>query len=124
MSKLIYSEKSYAIIGASMEVHRILGPGLLEIIYKDALEYEFNQRGIPYEREKQYKVAYKDIILPRCFIADFVVYGDIILEVKAISRISDEFIRQTLNYMALGKCPLGLIANFGASSFQHKRFVR
>ncbi len=61
MRKLIYPEKTYQIIGVCMEVHRELGPGLLEIVYKDALEYEFQQKAIPYEREKKYEVAYKKI---------------------------------------------------------------
>ena len=124
MSKLFYAEQSYAIIGACMEVHRELGPGLLEIVYKDALEYEFQLKGIPYEREKKYEVPYKDIILAHHFFADFVVFGDVILEVKGVSEIVKEHIKWTLNYMALGKCPLGLIANFGPASLQHKRLVR
>jgi GxxExxY protein len=76
-----YSEKeyplqkeSYQIIGICMEVHRILGKGLLEIVYKDAIEYEFNNKKIPYEREKKYAVEYKGIILPHYFFADFVVF--------------------------------------------------
>ncbi len=96
-----------------MEVHRILEPGLLEIVYKDALAYEFKQHKIPYEREKKYKVSYKDIILPHYFFADFVIYEDIILEVKAVSGIVDQFIAWTLNYMALANSPVGLIVNFG-----------
>ncbi len=123
MSKLKYGDKSYPIIGACMEVHSILGPGLLEIVYKDALEYEFQKRGIPYEREKKYEVAYKEIILPHYYFADFVVFGDVILEIKAVSGIAEEFTKQTLNYMALAKSPLGIIANFGAMSLQHKRLL-
>lgn len=85
-----YSEKeyplqkeSYQIIGVCMEVHRILGKGLLEIVYKDAIEYEFKKKKIQYEREKKYEVEYKEIILPHYFFADFVVFDNIILEVKA-----------------------------------------
>ncbi len=73
MVDLIYKEEAFKIIGVCMEVHRILGKGLLEIVYKDALEYEFKKRGIPYEREKEYPVKYKDVILPHSFNADFVV---------------------------------------------------
>ena len=123
MSKLICREKTYQIIGACMEVHRNLGPGLLEVVYKDALEYEFMQRGISYEREKRYDVPYKEVILPHYFFADFVVYNDIILEVKAVSGIVDEFIAYTLNHMTLAKSPVGLIVNFGRKSLQHKRLV-
>ena len=107
-----------------MEVHTLLGHGLLEIVYKDALEHEFQLRGIPYYREKQYSVTFKDIVLPHYFFADFVVYEDIILEIKAVNGIIDEFVKQTLNYMAIAHAPLGLIANFGAKSFQLKRLVR
>lgn len=84
-----------------MEVHRHLGGGLLEIIYKDALEYEFIRNDIPFEREKEYYIEYKDIVLPHKFYADFVVYNDIILEVKAVTGIIDIHIAQTLNYVRL-----------------------
>ena len=92
-----YSEKeyplqkeSYQIIGVCMEVHRILGKGLLEIVYKDAIEYEFKKKKIQYEREKKYEVEYKEIILPHYFFADFVVFDNIVLEVKAQKGIVDE----------------------------------
>ena len=89
MSKLIYKEESYTIIGKCFEVHNNLGRGFLEIVYKDALEYEFRKAGIPYEREKEYTVNYKGLILPHKFYADFVVFDKIILEIKAVSGISD-----------------------------------
>ena len=92
MSKLFYPEKTYQIIGLCMEVHRILGPGLLEVVYKDALEYEFKQNGIPYEREKKYEMDYKGVILPHYYYADFVVFGDIMLEAKATGSITDRFL--------------------------------
>jgi len=77
-------DENYTIVGLCMEVHRILGPGLLEIVYKDALELEFKNHNIPYTREKEYSINYKGIILPHAFFADFVVYKDIILEVKSV----------------------------------------
>lgn len=123
MTNLVYKEESYKIIGLCMEVHRELGRGLLEAVYKDALEYEFKINHIPYEREKAYEVLYKDIILPHQFYADFVVYGNIILEVKARSKIVDEFTKQTLNYLAIAKSPLGLLVNFGEPSLTHRRLV-
>ncbi len=116
-------DESYQIIGICMEVHRILGRGLLEIVYKDAIEYEFNRQNIPYEREKKYKVEYKDVILPHNFFADFVVYDQIILEVKAQKGIIDEHFRWVINYLAISKCPLGLIVNFGENSLITKRIV-
>jgi len=106
-----------------MEVHNNLGKGFLEIVYKDALEYEFRKNNIPFEREKEYVVNYKDIILPHKFFADFVVLDKIILEVKGMSGIADGFIAQTLNYLKVSGLKLGLIVNFGELSLQYKRVV-
>ncbi|MFV8353189.1 GxxExxY protein [Flavobacterium sp. XS2P14] len=115
--------ENYEIVGLCMEVHRILGPGLLEIVYKDALEIEFKNHNIPYKREKEYNVEYKGIILPHKFYADFVVYNDIILEVKSIKEISNDHLAQTLNYMKLADTPIGIIANFQNKSLVHKRLI-
>ncbi len=115
--------ENYEIVGLCMEVHRILGPGLLEIVYKDALEIEFRNHNIPYEREKEYNVEYKGIILPHKFYADFVVYSNIILEVKSIKEISNDHLAQTLNYMKLADTPIGIIANFQNKSLVHKRLI-
>ena len=115
--------ENYEIVGICMEVHRILGPGLLEIVYTDALEIEFKIHNIPYEREKEYNVVYKGIILPHKFYADFVVYSDIILEVKSIKEISNDHLAQTLNYMKLADTPVGIIANFQNKSLVHKRLI-
>lgn len=116
-------EESYQVIGVCMEVHRILGRGLLEIVYKDAIEYELKRKSIPYEREKKYEVEYKDIILPHHFYADFVVYDNIILEVKAQKGIVDEHYRWVINYLAISNCDLGLIVNFGEKSLVTKRVI-
>jgi GxxExxY protein len=116
-------KESYEIIGICMEVHRTLGKGFLEIVYKDALEYEFNVRGIPYEREKLYEIQYKEIILQHKYYADFVVFDSIILEVKAQKGIVDEHYRWVINYLAISKCPLGLIVNFGEDSLVTKRLI-
>ncbi|OOG70410.1 GxxExxY protein [Flavobacterium sp. A45] len=115
--------ENYEIVGLCMEVHRLLGPGLLEIVYKDALEIEFKNHNIPYEREKEYAVEYKGVILPHKFYADFVVYSDIILEVKSIKEISNDHLAQTLNYMKLADTPVGIIANFQNKSLVHKRLI-
>ena len=115
--------ENYEIVGLCMEVHRILGPGLLEIVYKDALEIEFKNNNIPYEREKEYNVEYKGIILQHKFYADFVVYDDIILEVKSVKEISNDHLAQTLNYMKLADTPIGIIANFQNKSLVHKRLI-
>jgi len=123
MSDLIYKEESYKIIGICFEVHNNLGPGFLEIVYKDALEYEFKRAGIPFEREKEYEVNYKDIILPHKFYADFVVFDDIILEVKAVQAIANEFIALAINYLKVSQNKLALIVNFGELKLNSKRIV-
>lgn len=85
------------IIGTGIDIHKNLGFGFLEIVYKDAFEYEFRQKNIFYEREKEYAIPYKEIILPHKFYADFVVFNKVILEVKAKDGIADEDMAQTIN---------------------------
>ncbi len=121
--KIIYKVESYKIIGICMEVHRILGKGHSEVIYKDAIEYEFKLVKIPYSREQNYKVDYKDIVLKHHYNADFVVYDKIILEVKAIETLTNSHIKQTLHYLAASKLKLGLLVNFGEDSLKYKRIV-
>jgi GxxExxY protein len=116
-------KETYQIIGICMDIHRILGKGLLEIVYKDAIEYEFKNKIIPYEREKKYEVEYKKIILPHYFYADFVVFDKIILEVKAQKGIVEEHYSWVINYLAISKCFLGLIVNFGENSLVTKRVI-
>ena len=123
MSELIYKEESYQIIGKCFEVHNNLGSGFLEIVYKDALEYEFRKAGIPFEREKEYIVNYKGKILPHKFYADFVVFDKIILEVKAVSGIVDKFVAQAINYLKVSDNKLALIVNFGELKLNSKRIV-
>lgn len=124
MSSIIYKKESYEIIGACMEVHNHLGPGFLEIVYKDALEVEFKNLGIPYEREKEYIVNYKGVILPRKFNADFVVFDKIILEVKAAAAIHENHQAQSLNYLAVSKEKLAVIVNFGEAKLNFQRMVK
>jgi len=118
-----YQKESYELIGICMEIHRILGRGFLEIVYKDALQFELTKRGIFFEREKEYLVEYKNVILPHKFYADFVVFEKIILEIKAQKGVVDEHYAQVLNYLAVSKCNLGLIINFGENSLVTKRVI-
>lgn len=84
--------ENYKIVGLCMEVHRILGSGLLEIVYKDALEIEFRKNNISFEREKEFLIEYKGNILPHKFYANFIVYDEIILEIKSVKEIGNEHI--------------------------------
>ena len=116
-------EETFRIIGLCMEIHHILGKGLLEIVYKDAFEYELNKNGIPLEREKKYEIMYKDIILPHHYYADFVVWDKIIIEIKSQRNLIEEHYNQIINYLAISKCKIGLIINFGESSLKYKRII-
>ncbi|HRI47052.1 MAG TPA: GxxExxY protein, partial [Ignavibacteriaceae bacterium] len=99
------------------------GGGLLEIVYKDALEIELRNVGIPYDREREFKVEYKGKTLPHKFYADFTIMDKIIIEIKGVNGIPDEFVKQTLNYLAVSKYNLGLIINFGREKLEYKRVV-
>ena len=106
-----------------MEIHKIIGKGFLEIVYKDAIQYEFQQRSIPFEREKRYDIQYKDIVLNHYFFADFIAFHKIILEVKAQEGIVYEHFKYLINYLAASKCKLGLLVNFGRDSLEYKRII-
>jgi len=123
MVDLIYKDEAFQIVGICMDVHKLLGGGFLEIVYKDAIEYEFRKRSIPFQREIEYDILYKEIVLPHKYYADFVVFDKIILEIKAVEGIIDEFIKQTINYLAVSKCKLGLIVNFGREKLTYKQIV-
>lgn len=123
MEKVIFKVESYQIIGICMEVHKILGPGFLEAVYKDALEIEFESAGISYQREKIFEVKYKGIVLTHRFKADFVVNNNIILEVKGTTGIQELAIAQAINYLKVSKNRLALLVNFGEPSLTYQRIV-
>ena len=120
-SGLLFKEESYKIIGAAMEVHRLLGCGFVEPVYQEALEKEFVLRGIPYEREKELSVSYKGTQLSKTFKADFVCYGKIILELKAVKEFAEEHYAQIYNYLRASGLDLGLLINFGSASIEFER---
>lgn len=116
-------EETDMVIGIGIEIHKILGHGFLEIVYKDAYEFEFRRRMTIYEREKEFSIVYKNIVLPHKFIADFVILGKIILEVKAKDGIPDEDYAQMINYLKCSDCKVGLILNFGRSKLDIRRVI-
>lgn len=119
--KILYREESYNIIGAAMEVHNIVGCGFTEPLYQEALERELQLRNIPYVREKTFRVVYKDRELAKEFRADFVCYGGIIVELKAVSDFIDEHFAQVYNYLKASGLQLGLLINFGKTSLKYER---
>ncbi len=123
MTDLLYKEEVYEIIGLCMEVHKHLGPGFSEIVYKDALEIELKNSGFSFNREKEYTVNYKGIVLPHKFVPDFVVEEMIVLEIKGIKTLRDEYFTQIINYLKVSGIKVGLLINFGEQRLNFKRFV-
>ena len=123
MTKILYKDESYKIIGACMEVHKKLGTGFLESVYSEALELEFKKNEIPYEREKKLPVFYDDQLLKKYFKADFVCFSAIIIELKATKFLTEADHRQTVNNVKATKFKLGLLINFGTPSLTYKRIV-
>ena len=122
--ELLYEKETYAIIGAAMEVHKELGYGFLEAVYQEALEIEFQQRGIPYKREQPLTLYYKCKPLNKFYVPDFICHDKIIIELKAVDKIKSEHEGQVVNYLTATKLKLGLILNFGKSSLEHKRIIK
>jgi len=112
---MLYEEESYNINGAMFEVFKNLGPGLLEKVYQEALEIELKLRGIPYEREKRFQIVYKDHILSQEYIADFVCYDKIIVELKSVSELTNVHRAQVINYLKITGYRLGLLQNFNTA---------
>lgn len=120
-NKLLFGKESYNIIGAAMAVHCELGCGFSEPIYQEALEQEFLWKQIPYERERNFKVHYRGIELSKRFQPDFVCYGKIIVELKAVSELVREHDAQVYNYLKASGLSLGLLINFGTDALTHRR---
>lgn len=122
-ANLIFKEESYNIIGAAIDVHNELGNGFLEAIYQEALETEFINKKIPYKREVSLPVYYRGKLLSKSYIADFICYEKIILELKALSAILPEHKAQVINYLKATNFRLGIIINFGEKSLKHHRLI-
>ena len=120
---LKYSELSYAINGAAFQVYNKLGHGFLEAVYQEALEIEFKRRSIPYEREKELKITYDGIELQQTYKADFVCYGKIIVELKAVGALDNTHRSQVYNYLRATGYKLGLLYNFGSSDKLEKERI-
>lgn len=111
---LVYRDEAYKIYGAAIEVHKQLGPGFAESVYQEALEREFVLRDIPYKREQLIHIMYKGQPLKSYYRADFMCYGKIIVELKALKTLESVHIAQVLNYLKATNFRLGLLINFGS----------
>jgi GxxExxY protein len=123
MGDLIFKDESFKIIGICMEIHKTLGLGLKEMNYKDAMEIDFTEMTIPYEREKRFVVKYKNKILRSPYLADFIVFDSIVLEIKSVAAIADSHIAQAISYLSISGYKLALVINFGERSLTWKRVV-
>lgn len=124
MEDYLHKEETFKIIGILFEVHKNLGKGFSEIVYKDAIEFEFNENKVPFEREKEFSVNYKNTTLKHKFYADFVVFNKIILEVKTVDCFNNSHYNQCLNYLRVSNNELALLVNFNSISLEYKRIVR
>ena len=122
-TNLIYKDECYQVIGKCMEAHNELGHGFMEVVYKDALEIVFKQDDVPFEREKEYGVWFRNVLLRHKFYADFVVLDKIILEVKCVASLTDSHVAQTINYLKVSRNRLGLLVNFGRDRLEYRRLV-
>lgn len=116
-------QQTYSIIGAAMEAHRQLGRGFLEPVYQEALELEFQEREIPFVREVELPIFYKGQRLALRYRADFICFDQILVELKAMSRLSDRESSQVINYLSASQLHRGLLLNFGSGSLQFRRLV-
>ncbi len=123
MAELIFKEEVYAIVGAAMDVHREKGCGFAEPVYQECMEIEFATRNIPAESQKELTIFYKGRELKKTYLADFVVYGKIIVELKALDRLNSCEEAQVINYLKSSGLEVGVLINFGAPSLEWKRIV-
>lgn len=124
MADLILKEEVFTIIGAALEVYNELKPGFLEPIYHEALEMEFADRGVPFHSQKELQVYYKSRLLKKTYLADFLVFEKVIVEIKALDRLTSREEAQLLNYLKATRLEVGILINFGAANnLEWKRMV-
>ena len=124
MIDLIHKDEVFAIIGAAIEVHRVLGPGFLESVYQEALEIELQDRKIPHEPQRKLRIAYKQRLLEKFFVTDFACYDCIMVELKAEKQLTGTDEAQLINQLKATKMRVGLLINFGSpGKLEWKRYV-
>ncbi len=123
MTEILFKTLSFAIVGAAMEVHSILGPGFLESVYQAALEKELTLRGITFQHQVELPVSYKGDLVG-IYKADLIIDNEIIVEIKGISKLNASHQAQALHYLAATGLELAILVNFGMSSLEYRRVVK
>ena len=121
---LLHEEETGKILNACFEVHKELGNGFLEAVYQEALELEFKNQNIPYEREKLLPITYKGKLLEKDYYADFICYGKIVVELKAVAALTSSHKAQVINYLKASSNEIGLLINFGTNSLKWERISK
>ena len=125
MTELVLKKEVFAIVGAAIEVHKELGPGFLEAVYQEAMEIELRERNIPFEAQKPLRISYKGKMLNKEYCADLICFGQVIVELKALDRLSGNEEAQILNYLKATGLKVGVLINFGShGKMEWKRFVK
>jgi GxxExxY protein len=125
MVKLLLKEEVYAVVGAAMEVYNELGPGFLEAVYHEAMEIELGQQGIPFQSQVRLQISYKGQILRKEYEADLITHNQLLVEFKALNRLSSQEEAQLLNYLKATGHRVGLLINFGhPAKLEWKRMVK
>lgn len=123
MGKLLYEKETYRIIGACMKVHKNLGSGFLESVYQEVLAKELRNEGIPFEGQKKLNLFYEGERIGKYFVADFLCFDKIILELKSVAFLNKTFENQVVNYLKATEKEIGILVNFGEKSLKWKRFI-
>ena len=121
---LLHEEETGKILNACFEVHKELGNGFLEAVYQEALELEFKNQNIPYEREKLLPITYKGKLLEKEYYADFICYGKIVVALKAVAALTSSHKAQVINYLKASSNEIGLLINFGTNSLKWERISK
>ena len=123
--ELLYKKEVYDLIGAAIEVYNVLGPGFLEPVYQEAFEIELRDRGTPFVSHPELHIYFKGHLLKKTYAPDFLAHEKIILEIKALERLTSHDEAQLLNYLKATRLELGVLINFGAADkLEWKRMVK
>ena len=124
MADIVYKEESYTILGSCFNVYNDKGCGFLEPVYQECCDIEFTYQNIPHLAQMALQLTYRDQVLKQCYKPDFVCYGKIILEIKAVSQLTDEHRAQLINYLNATGMKLGILLNFGHQrTLEYERIV-